>query len=337
MSNQRSPRRLHPALATLIAFGVHAALLVAVRLQAPQPPVSVLRTVDAEIELLLETQEEGTADGRRELAAAPVTDLSHGADATTASRTAVPAKAPRADARIARADVATLGVAPGASDVSSAPGAEPASEAGAPSAAQPIDLGLNGGVRRTALLEGWSEPSAVEPKPSDGGLRAGLAALDAQRGLSRSSATNPAGYEAARRFAPPNGIGIFDILTDERGLVLSVTLASAPADEARWQRVGEELHALLEDRRFRVPLGAKGLAARVRIETGELAKDIADRFRTLRGPALGQDTSQAREAHNESTRAQLEPGQLSPSLGVKLAGGGSPQHIRVVLLSERPL
>jgi hypothetical protein len=211
---------------------------------------------------------------------------------------------------------------------------------GAPSAApsKPIDLGLNGGVRRTALSEGWLEPVEREKPPSDGGLAAGLAALDAERGQSRSSAAHHAAYEAARRFAPPQGMGIFDISTDERGVVLSVSLTSAPADEARWQRVADELRTLLKDRRLRVPPGAKGLAARLRIETGDLAKNIAERFRKPRGAALGQGYSHPREQRPESTRASLDPGQLTPTLGVTIAGGGGNEaNIRIVLLSERAL
>jgi len=119
---------------------------------------------------------------------------------------------------------------------------------------------------------------------------------------------------------------------------VSVQLASAPADEARWQRVAEELRTLLKDRRMGVPPGAKGLAARFRIETGDLAKNIADRFRTPRGAALGQGQSHPSEQRNESTRASLEPGQLSPTLGITVAGGGgNDSNIRIVLLSEQPL
>jgi len=116
-----------------------------------------------------------------------------------------------------------------------------------------------------------------------------------------------------------------------------VTLASAPAHEAEWQRVAQELQQLLKERRLRVPPGAKGLAARLRIETGELAKSITERFRSQRGPALGQAPDHPREMRAESTRSSLEPGQLSPTLGVTIAGGGSNASIRVVLLDERPL
>jgi hypothetical protein len=199
-----------------------------------------------------------------------------------------------------------------------------------------IDLGLNDGVRRAALLGGWVELPAAPSRPSDGGLRQALTARDAERGLSRSSAATHAAYQAARRFAPRTGIGTFDITADEGGVVLSVTVASAPENELDWQRVREELHQLLKDRRLRVPPGARGLVARLRVETGELAKDQAERFRTERAPALGQVPSHPRELRAESTRNSLEPGQLSPTLGLTIAGGGS-GNIRVVLVDERAL
>jgi hypothetical protein len=331
MLNRLSARRLHPALALVLAFGLHAGLLVALGSTRSQRVGRAPREVDAAIELSLETEivePRRAGQGRAEATAAPA-----GVSSVPSSSTA---KSLRARARGARARVALESAGPREGDLVSQGEAEPADEAVAALGMHPIDLGLNGGVRRAAVLGGWVEPSAP-PAASDGGLAAGLAALDAQRGQSRSNAANAASYEAARRFAPPNGMGIFDILTDERGVVLSVTLASAPADEARWQRVGQELDALLKERRFRVPPGAKGLAARLRIETGELARDLAERFRTQRGAALGQAPGGAREAHDESTRARLEPGQLSPTLGITVAGGGSDQHIRVVLLSERAL
>ena len=66
--------------------------------------------------------------------------------------------------------------------------------------------------------------------------------------------------------------------------------------------------------------------------------NIADRFRTPRGAALGQGQSHPSEQRNESTRASLEPGQLSPTLGITVAGGGgNDSNIRIVLLSEQPL
>jgi hypothetical protein len=319
MPIRRAPRRLHPALAISLALGLHAALLIGVRFEAVRATAA---RVEPAIEFsMLPEQVEGA--GAEAPPAQPAQPQPVPRVAKRAAREQIPALAPATDGAEATPDDTGAG----------ADGAEDGAAAG-----RHIDLGLNGGVRRAALAEGWIEPADTPKPPSDGGLAAGLAALDAQRGQSRSNPANHAADEAARRFAPPQGMGIFDILTDEHGVVLSVQLASAPADEARWQRVAEELRTLLKDRRMRVPPGAKGLAARFRIETGDLAKNIADRFRQPRAAGISQSQSHPHEPGQASTRASLEPGQLSPSLGIGLdGGGGNDPNIRIVLLSEKPL
>jgi hypothetical protein len=200
-----------------------------------------------------------------------------------------------------------------------------------------IDLGLNGGIQRAAVLGGWLEPEPPRPAPSVGLLVEGLAQLDAERGVSRSGAAIHAGYEAARR-AAPSGIAFFDLRTDEHGVVLSVTLASAPVEDTRWQLVRQELQELLKDRRLRVPAGAKGLATRLRIERGQLAQTVSERDKVKRGAALGQQELHSREPRDTSTRAHLDdPRQLSPTLGVSIAGAGGGALIRVAVVDERAL
>jgi hypothetical protein len=310
-----------------MALGLHAAMWFGVRWE----PVgtAVPRASEAAIEFSIVTEQTAEATAKTAVKQLPPSEPEE-----------LHRAAPRGVARAAREPIAASSAAAASdgAETENDTSAAPADGADGNAPSKRIDLGLNDGVRRAALLEGWIEPVAPPRPPSDGGLSAGLAALDAERGQSRSNPANHAAYEAARRFAPPQGMGIFDILTDDHGVVLSVQLASAPADEARWQRVAEELRTLLKERRLRVPPGAKGLAARFRIETGDLAKNIADRFRAPRGAALGQDSSHPREQRPESTRASLEPGQLSPTLGINVAGGGGNNpNIRIVLLSERPL
>jgi hypothetical protein len=341
MPTRRAAQRLHPALAISMALGLHAAVFVAVRLDAVRfdavrfdavrfeavrfeaaAPAPGRSLEPIEFSMLSEPAEPAGPDAHQDVPPARDTDAQR--------------VLPRSVRATARRAIAAL--APETADETGSPPPEATDGADGTAPSKPINLGLNGGVRRAALSEGWLEPVERAKPPSDGGLSAGLAALDAERGQSRSNPANHAAYQAARRFAPPQGMGIFDILTDDHGVVLSVHLASAPADEARWQRVAEELRTLLKDRRLRVPPGAKGLAARLRIETGDLAKDIADRFRTPRGAALGQGDGHPREQRPESTRASLEPGQLSPTLGITLAGGGgNDPNIRIVLVSERAL
>ncbi|MEO8183768.1 MAG: hypothetical protein ABI895_33505 [Deltaproteobacteria bacterium] len=328
MSHRPPPQPLRPELALLLAGLVHASLLAALHARAPRlpaDPVVAARETLADVELSLIELQPATArkaaDDAREVAG-----VKAGWALEPALRPAVSAAA-----------LATLAEAPAAAEPRE-PAAEPASApADEPAPGRRIDLGLNDGVRRSALLEGWLEPIPAPAPTSPGGLVEGLAALDAERGLARSSAATHAAYAAARLRAPPLGIGVFDIQTNERGVVLSVTLVSAGSDLESWQRVGQELHGLLRDRPLRVAPGAKGLLARLRIERGELAVAAAERGRTKRGAALGQAPLHAREQGHESTRASLEPGQLSPTLGITVAGGPSGEQIRVVLVSERAL
>jgi hypothetical protein len=324
-------RHLHPALAVLMALALHAAALVGARWAAPAAALAPRSyDVDTEIELPF------SDSVGPEAAPAPLAPAIARWTSIESAR-APPHEVAREHRRLAisplppEADAADP--ADGSHDVTDTPSS---STGHAPPPA--IDLGLDDGVRRAALREGWLEPPSRPSRPTDGGLRQGLAALDAERGLSRSSPAHHAAYVAARRFAPKTGIGTFEVTADERGSVLSVSLAGASANAAEWQRVADDLQQLLKDRRLRVPPGAKGLVARLRIETGDLAKHTAERFRVTRGTGLGPAPLHPRELRAESTRGQLEPGQLSPTLGITVAGaGGASDTLRVVLVEERAL
>jgi hypothetical protein len=109
-------------------------------------------------------------------------------------------------------------------------------------------------------------------------------------------------------------------------------------EETRWQLVRQELQELLKDRRLRVPVGAKGLATRLRIERGQLAQTLIERDKVKRGAALGQQELHSREPRDTSTRAHLDdPRQLSPTLGVSAVGAGGGALIRVAVIDERAL
>jgi hypothetical protein len=329
-SRHRSPHGLHPVLAVLLAVAFHAALFLALGRSAPRSVVSVQPPELVGIELSF-TEDAVTSPLDALPPAAQSALEPPGVERKKGVRTSEPALA-----AASRAGVPAAGPEnePGAG--TSAAGAVPRASDGA-AGQRSIDLGLNGGIRRAAALGGWLEPAPTQPAPSVGLLVEGLAQLDAERGVSRSSAAIHAGYEAARR-AAPNGIALFDLRTDERGLVLSVTLASAPSEEARWQRVGQELQELLKDRRLRVPAGAKGLATRLRIERGQLAQTLTERDKAKRGAALGQQELHSREPRDTSTRAHLDdPRQLSPTLGVSVAGASGGVPIRVAVLEEKAL
>ena len=195
---------------------------------------------------------------------------------------------------------------------------------------RPVDLGLGGGIARELLRERRAAPR----KQSAGRLAEELEARIATRGQGRSAVAVGAAYQAARH-APPLGTAIFDVRADRDGHVISVKLLSFGRDEASWRRVEQALGEQLKRRRMRVPPGARGLSAVLRIERGALADP--DRDRTERGVALGQDALGPKDVRDESTRASFEPGRLSPTTNRSVAGGTSPTHTSVVLLSERVL
>ncbi len=89
--------------------------------------------------------------------------------------------------------------------------------------------------------------------------------------------------------------------------------------------------------RLRVPQGSHGVSWVLRIERGDLALEPDDRDRRKRGAALGQDSLGRKDVRSESTRSSQETGRITPTLGVSVAGSGSPRTTRVVLLRERPL
>lgn len=333
MQHQRvAPRQAHPAIALLLALALHAAMWLGLHWLAHPYQCAARPHSDSDttLELALTEGDERAGLQAPEPARPAIAISPRAAGVPRRGRSAPSAR----QQPLAAAAAETSESAEGVAETGRAPLPAPPSSRSKPPA---IDLGLNDGVRRAAMRGGWLELPSPPGRPTDGGLRQGLAALDAERGLARSSAANHAAYEAARHFAPATGIGIFDVSADERGVVLSVVLASAPASEAAWQRVGQELQRLLQDRRLRVPPGARGLVARLRIETGELAQDAPERFRAKRGAALGQAPAGPRELRAESTRSSLEPGQLTPTLGIALAGGGAGGRIRVVLVDEQAL
>ena len=312
-------RQLHPGFSLLMAAGLHGILLTtAWRTRppaAPSPPATPLTT---EFEVSLD---------------APSPELPAPEAAPLAAARALPAL---------RADRAARGsgepIAPsletGPDTAQPAPGAS-ASPAPEVFAERPkIDLGLDGSLTRQLLL---NPPRDRENsgRPSVGLLKEGLDARDAARGLSRSSPAIQAAYRAAGH-APPDGLAVFDVRADASGNVVSVTLVSFGSNEERWRRVAGALQAQLKKRRLRVPPGAGGLLARLRIERGELSKNVADLDRQERGVALGQDYLGPKDQREESTRSSFEPGKITPTAGGSVGGGGSVKT-RVVLVSERAL
>lgn len=185
------------------------------------------------------------------------------------------------------------------------------------------------------LTDASSPEPAPQSAPSVGLLREGLAAMDAEKGLSASSPQVSAGYRAAAH-GPATGTAVFELRTDASGAVSAVNLVGAPGDGA-WAAVAADLLRRLKQQRAVLPAGAKGMVTRIRIDRGALAEVLSERGKTKRGVALGQDHHAKDYGWNESTQASSQPGGMSPSLGVSSEMLNTSVKTRVTLLGQWPL
>lgn len=305
-------------MALVVALGLHAVLVLGSRHASRGPEPHAQRPAELEIEVLAPPRDIAAASTVREQGEVPPARLANAAATLRATREAVE-RTPAIEGAPPLAPAAE--VPPSTAPVASAPPA-------------PIDLGLQGGVLRDALL-GRRFDVPAPSKPSIGLLTEGLAQSDAAKGLSRSSAAVSAGYLAADRLAPPMGLALFEVRADATGAIVSVNLVSEGPDEAGWLQVAEAMRRELAKRKLRVPPGALGLLTRLRVERGQHAADPSAMNRLERGPAMGQGPLPPRQAADESTQSSLGRG-LSPTLQV-YSSEKKARATRVVIVSERVL
>lgn len=337
-AERRALERERSLLALLAAAAAHAALFgLSPHVRAPAVPVvaELVRPIEVDISSWETFADSATTGAPR---AAAKTE----AVREERSLARVVASVATKQARTASASELPIPDGIGGDDGDGASEADretPSEESAAPS--HRIDIWRNGAAERVALLAALGAEPRDTPqpsvKPSIGLLREGLAESDTLTGASRSSAAVAAAYEVAQQHAPATGIAVFEVQTDSTGLVQHVRLLSAGSDDESWSRMGDGLKALLAQRNLRVPPGSKGLLTRLRVERGELAVSPSERHRTKRKAALGQAPLHPKEEWNESTRESLEPGHLSPSLGIVVSGASKAQPTRVVILSEQSL
>lgn len=220
-----------------------------------------------------------------------------------------------------------------------ASGVEPAQASPAPVAGERKGVRLLLGSKDLAEMVRRSAPAEAPTReapapPSVGLLTEGLEALDAEKGLSRSSAAISACYRAAE-MGPDVGTAVLEVRTDARGAVMTVSVVGN--DGSTWSLVADTLLDRLKHTLLRVPNGARGLVTRLRIDRGYLAEDPSARGRTKPGAAIGQDHHAKDYGWDESTQAGTSRGRLSPSLGVSSDSLRRRVKTRVLLLSQQPL
>ncbi len=306
------------------ALALHACVIAGAAALKPKAPLprAALQPLDAPIEVSLDPSAH--------------TAMPH---APSSAAAAVPS--PAAIARSTPGGIAHRALDPKVSEGEASAPPESSASAGPENVPPPLlprrqlALGLDGSITRRLLLEDARDPKKAH-RPSPGLLEEGLAEMAARRGSGRSSAAIQAAIGAAR-LGPNDGSAVFELRADARGNVVSVTLVSFGSSPARWNAVASDLERRLAKRKLRVPPGAAGLSTVFRIERGALAQEVPSQQKLKRGVALGQDSLGPKDVRDESTRAQLENGRVSPTSNLSGLSGSSGAPTRVVLLSERVL
>src|SRR5690606_22678044 len=321
------------ACAVGLALAVHLALLAlaAARQDTARTPGSV-RSAPGEHPLLefelLGVAEAEPTHGAVELAAfyAPPPDASFTAAPSRALSAPAPSastSAPAVVAAVSEAAAVDTGVEPGAeADASEAPAAATARKQ-VRLYLGPKDLAEF--ARRPAAAERPSAPSVARlPEEAE--------ARDAERGLSRSSAAVSACYRSAQ-LGPEVGTALLEVRTDARGAVTSVRLLGDSVTDA-WFVVADDLMSQLKGRLLRVPVGARGLVTRLRVDRGNLAEELSERGRLERGVAIGQDHHEKDYGWDESTQGSMTGKRPTPSLGLSSESLRKKVKTRVRLVSQ---
>jgi hypothetical protein len=152
---------------------------------------------------------------------------------------------------------------------------------------------------KTLVAEGALDPArrdastnaARQPEGVGRAVRDDLHARDVAMGLGASGPLVSAAREAARpNIAPEIGAATIDVETDADGRITSARVVDAAADRLAWTDVARQLVLLMAAKPLRVPPGARGLRARLRIvaertlpagesrpaETGATTQDACD-------------------------------------------------------------
>lgn len=165
-------------------------------------------------------------------------------------------------------------IAPPLTSASAAPEAEsPASSASAWSFSPtgPMDLRIGSYWKTVATASSAPRPPPSVDEPGRGGdfarrLSDDMRALDVATGHSIAGPLVSAAHEAASpNVAPDVGTATIEIEADASGEVVAARVVDASGDRARWEDVAEQIRRSMAHKRLRVPSGARGVRAHVRI------------------------------------------------------------------------
>jgi hypothetical protein len=237
------------------ALGVHVALALA--LSAKRPPALVAAPApSSEVEIDYAVEESApTPPGVAEAIPTPR------ATPATSTRTAVGSTTSSKASATAGAEVVTAEPAA----ASSGAWAAPIFVAGA---AATMDTHVPGSFFLPSN-PGAPPPDQAQPPPvsTTGGLAEGLAAHDASLGLDSGGPVVSAAHAVpVVALVAIDGAGVFEVVTDASGHVVSVRVVDATSDDLEWGKVARALQAQLAQKTLRVPRGAHGVAVRMRVE-----------------------------------------------------------------------
>jgi hypothetical protein len=116
-------------------------------------------------------------------------------------------------------------------------------------------------------VPGGGTPAVESHGSTSGGLAEGLADHDLELGLRSGGPVVSAAHAVpVEALVSIDGAGVFDVLTDSTGRVVSVNVADVTSDDLEWRKVARALLAQLAGQMLKVPRGARGVAVRVRVE-----------------------------------------------------------------------
>lgn len=147
----------------------------------------------------------------------------------------------------------------------------PSGSAWAFSPTAPMDLGIGSYWKRVATADSAPRPSPSVDEYANGAVFArrlsdDLRAQDVATGNGIAGPLVSAAHDAASTSAAPDvGGAVIELESDASGAIVSARVVDASGDRADWEEVAQRIRRQMAHKPLRVPSGAHGLRAHVRI------------------------------------------------------------------------